>query len=375
MREYIVKNGEKLRLGYTTGSCAAAASGAAAFMLLSGKRKESVALELAGGLTFDIEILDIDIADSYVSCAVKKDSGDDPDITNGALIYSRVSKTADGINIDGGKGVGRVTKRGLDQPVGNAAINSTPRRMIEESLKSIASDFGYEGGFDVIISVPAGEELAKKTFNPRLGIEGGISIIGTTGIVEPMSEKAILDTIRIELTQKKEEGAISVLLTPGNYGQAYIKNALGIDPESAVVVSNFIGDSLSMCRELGFKNVLLIGHVGKLVKIAGGMLNTHSKYGDCRMEIISSHAAKYGLKAEAAAEILNCASCDDAIRILRENNLFEKSFASITERISYNLNYAGSGNMQTECILFSNEYGLISESENAEEFLKIFKDK
>ena len=375
MREYIVKNGEKLRLGYTTGSCAAAASGAAAFMLLSGKRKESVTLELAGGRTFDIEILDIDIADSYVSCAVKKDSGDDPDITNGALIYSRVSKAADGINIEGGKGVGRVTKRGLDQPVGNAAINSTPRRMIEESLKSIASDFGYEGGFDVIISVPAGEELAKKTFNPRLGIEGGISIIGTTGVVEPMSEKAILDTIRIELTQKKEEGAISVLLTPGNYGQAYIKNALGIDPESAVVVSNFIGDSLSMCRELGFKNVLLIGHVGKLVKVAGGMLNTHSKYGDCRMEIISSHAAKYWLKAEAASEILQCASCDDAIRILRENNLFEKSFASITERISYNLNYAGSGNMQTECILFSNEYGLISESENAEEFLKIFKDK
>lgn len=374
MREYIVKNGEKLRLGYTTGTCAAAAAGAAAFMLLSGEKKESITLSVPGGMEIDISILGIDMNSGYVSCAVKKDSGDDPDITNGALIYAKVSKRDQGISIEGGKGVGRVTKRGLDQPVGNAAINSTPRRMIEESLASIASDFGYEGGFDVIISVPGGEELAKKTFNPRLGIEGGISIIGTTGIVEPMSEKAILDTVRIELTQKKEEGNENVILTPGNYGQAYIRNVLGLNPESAVAVSNFIGDSLDICAELGFKKVLLIGHVGKLVKIAGGMLNTHSKYGDCRMEVIASHAAKYGLKSEAACEIMQCASCDDAIRILKENDLFEKSFCSVTERISYNLNYKAKGSMQTECILFSNEYGLISESNNAEEFLKLFKE-
>ena len=374
MREYIVKNGEKLRLGYTTGTCAAAAAGAAAFMLLSGEKKESLALTVPGGMNVDIDILDIDMKEDHVSCAVKKDSGDDPDITNGALVYAKVSRSESGINIDGGKGVGRVTKRGLDQPVGNAAINSTPRRMIEESLRSIASDLGYEGGFDVIISVPDGEELAKKTFNPKLGIEGGISIIGTTGIVEPMSEKAILDTIRLELTQKKEEGAENVLLTPGNYGQAYIRNVLSLDPESAVVVSNFIGDSLDICSELGFGNVLLIGHVGKLVKIAGGMLNTHSKYGDCRMEIIASHAAKFGLKSDAASEILECASCDDAIRILKENGLFEKSFCSITEKISYNLNYKTKGSMQTECILFSNEYGLISESDKAEAFLKLFKE-
>ena len=374
MREYIVKNGEKLRLGYTTGTCAAAAAGAAAFMLLSGEKKESVMLTVPGGMEVDIDILDIDMNSDHVSCAVKKDSGDDPDITNGALVYAKVSKRDSGISIDGGKGVGRVTKRGLDQPVGNAAINSTPRRMIEENLRSIASDLGYEGGFDVIISVPDGEELAKKTFNPRLGIEGGISIIGTTGIVEPMSEKAILDTIRIELAQKKEEGAENVLLTPGNYGQAYIRNVLGLDPESAVVVSNFIGDSLDICSELGFKKVLLIGHVGKLVKIAAGMLNTHSRYGDCRMEIIASHAAKYGLGSEEASEILGCASCDDAIRILKENDLFEKSFRSITEKISYNLNYKTTGGMHVECILFSNEYGLIAESDNAGEYLKSFKE-
>ena len=184
----------------------------------------------------------------------------------------------------------------------------------------------------------------------------------------------LLDTIRIELTQKKEEGAENVLLTPGNYGIAYIRSALGIDPESAVIVSNFIGDSLDICSELGFRKILLIGHVGKLVKIAGGMLNTHSKYGDCRMEIIASHAAKYGLKSDAACEILQCASCDDAIRILKENSLFEKSFSSVTERISYNLNYKTKGRMQTECILFSNEYGLISESNNAKEFLTLFKE-
>ena len=219
--------------GFTTGSCAAAASKAAAFMLLSGQKKLQIEIDTPAGVKYNPQIEEIEIGEGYVSCAVRKQSGDDPDITNGTLVFSRVSY-CDGNNnqvvndenkhydnrneaantndeiiknrkvyIDGGKGVGRVTRPGLDQPVGNAAINSVPRKMIEAEVKQVMDLFDYDKSLEVIISVPEGEELAAKTFNPRLGIEGGISIIGTTGIVEPMSTKVLLDTIMVELRQMK----------------------------------------------------------------------------------------------------------------------------------------------------------------------------
>ena len=269
MEEFIVKDGKKLRLGYTTGSCAAAASKAAAFMLLTGRRKEKIGLITPKGIGLDIDIKDIRIEEDRVSCSVEKDSGDDPDITRGSLVTATVSRIPEKeIIIDGGKGVGRVTKPGLDQPVGAAAINSVPRQMIRENLEEVCRHTDYEGGLSVVISVDNGEELAKKTFNPRLGIIGGISILGTTGIVEPMSEQALVDTIRVELRQRKESGYEHVLLTPGNYGSDYIKMGLNIDPAIAVMTSNFIGDSIDFCKELGFKSALLVGHIGKLVKIA-----------------------------------------------------------------------------------------------------------
>ena len=286
MEEYIVKDGKKLRLGYTTGSCAAAASKAAAWMLLTGRRKEKIQINTPKGIILDLAVQQITMAENTVSCAVEKDGGDDPDVTKGSLVFAQVALTnTEGIVIDGGEGVGRVTKRGLDQPVGAAAINSVPRQMIRENLEEVCRLADYHGGLSVVISVPDGEQLAKKTFNPRLGIVGGISILGTTGIVEPMSEQALVDTIRVELRQRKANGAEYVLLTPGNYGSFFIQNGLGIDPQTAVLTSNFIGDALDICKELGFRGALLIGHIGKLVKIAGGMLNTHSKYGDCRMRL------------------------------------------------------------------------------------------
>ena len=281
-----MRDGKKLRLGYTTGSCAAAAAKAAAWMLLSGRRKETIRLLTPKGMELTLAVEDIHLSPSSVRCAIRKDSGDDPDITRGTLIYAEVRKTEiAGIVIDGGQGVGRVTKPGLDQPVGAAAINSVPRRMIRENVEEVCGLLGYTGGLLVVISVPEGETLAKKTFNPRLGIEGGISILGTTGIVEPMSEQALVDTIHVELRQRRESGADYVLLAPGNYGADYIKGTMGIDPATAVMTSNFIGDALEMCRELGFRGALLIGHIGKLVKLAGGMWNTHSRYGDCRIPV------------------------------------------------------------------------------------------
>ena len=374
MEEYLVKDGKRLRLGYTTGSCAAAAAKAAAWMLLTGRKKDTIRLQTPKGIELNLDVLETELSPDEVRCAIRKDSGDDPDVTRDTLIFARVQKTdAPGVTIDGGAGVGRVTKRGLDQPVGAAAINSVPRRMIRENVEEVCGLLGYTGGLRVVISVPEGEALAKKTFNPRLGIEGGISILGTTGIVEPMSEQALVDTIHVELRQRRESGADYVLLTPGNYGADFIRASIGLDPRTAVLTSNFIGDALEHCRALGFRGALLVGHIGKLVKLAGGMWNTHSKFGDCRMEIIASHSAALGLRAERTEEILHCATCDDALRILDEEGLKDAFLVRLGQRIGTMLGYK-SGELQSGAILFSKEYGFLCETEHAEELLKTIRE-
>lgn len=370
MEQYIEKDGKRLRLGYTTGSCAAAAAKAAAWMLLTGRRKETITLDTPKGIRLELAVREITMHADSVSCAIEKDSGDDPDVTKGTLIFASVRRTDEpGVHIDGGEGVGRVTKRGLDQPVGNAAINSVPRQMIRENAEEVMALTDYSGGLDVVISAPEGETLAKKTFNPRLGIVGGISILGTTGIVEPMSEAALVETIRVELRQRRAMGKEYALLTPGNYGSDFIRQNLDVDLNTAVQVSNFLGDALDICRALGFRGALLVGHVGKLVKTAGGMMNTHSKYGDCRMEILAAHAAAAGVDAELIREILDCAACDDAVRILRECGRDAPALARVTERALFHLSHRADG-MEIGLLMFSKEYGVLGQSENAPALLK-----
>ena len=370
MEQYIEKDGKRLRLGYTTGSCAAAAAKAAAWMLLTGRRKETITLDTPKGIRLELAVREITMRADSVSCAIEKDSGDDPDVTKGTLIFASVRRTDEpGVHIDGGKGVGRVTKRGLDQPVGNAAINSVPRQMIRENVEEVMALTDFSGGLDVVISAPEGETLAKKTFNPRLGIVGGISILGTTGIVEPMSEAALVETIRVELRQRRAMGKEYALLTPGNYGSDFIRQNLDVDLNTAVQVSNFLGDALDICRALGFRGALLVGHVGKLVKTAGGMMNTHSKYGDCRMEILAAHAAAAGVGAEHIREILDCAACDDAVRILRECGRDAPALARVTERALFHLSHRADG-MEVGLLMFSKEYGVLGQSENAPALLK-----
>ena len=369
MEEFIEKDGKKLRLGYTTGSCAAAAAKAAGWMLLTGREKNAVGLYTPKGLELTLTVRDITRQEGGVCCAIEKDGGDDPDITAGAYVYAKVSLISERrVEIDGGFGVGRVTKPGLDQPVGNAAINSVPRGMIEENLWEVARALDYPGGFRVVISVPLGEELAKKTFNPRLGIVGGISILGTTGIVEPMSEKALVDTIRVELRQKRLLGD-AVLLTPGNYGCDFLKDGLGVEPQKAVQVSNFIGDAIDICKELGFRKIILVGHIGKLVKLAGNMMNTHSKYGDCRGEILCALAGCEGAAPEVIREMLDCVSCDEMLRLLPEDKR-KAVLRRLTGRIHKNLQYRAGEETKTECMYFSKVYGLLGETENARTFLK-----
>lgn len=370
MEEFIVKGGKRLRLGYTTGSCAAAAAKAAAWMLLTGRRKERIALHTPKGIDLELPVLDVRMEEQCVTCAIEKDSGDDPDVTSGTHIAATVAfSSVPGITVDGGEGIGRVTKPGLDQPVGAAAINSVPRRMICENVQEVCRAMDHRGGLSVVISAPDGARLAEKTFNPRLGIVGGISILGTTGIVEPMSERALLDTIRVELRQRRASGAEHVLLTPGNYGSEFIQKTLLVDPAIAVQTSNFIGDTLDLCQELGFRGALLVGHIGKLVKLAGGMLNTHSKYGDCRMEILAAHAAVCGAAPETAAQVLDCVACDEAVRILRQTGLEQPTLERVTQKIQQQLAHRA-GAMEVGAVMFSKEYGCLGQTANSAALLR-----
>ena len=356
-----------MKYGFTTGSCAAAASGAAAYMLLTGKTKTDITVETPSGRIFKAAILDIKRSENSVSCAVRKTAGDDPDITDGALIYSEVSIRESGFSIDGGKGVGRVTRPGLDQPVGAAAINRVPWEMIEKKVSEVCSFTGYSGGLKIIISVPEGERLAEKTFNPKLGIAGGISILGTSGIVEPMSERAFIETIRLELRQKRAEGERRAVISPGNYGREFMKKSYGFDLDRSVKCGNFIGLTVDMAKEEGFAELLLVGHIGKLIKVAGGIMNTHSREADCRMEILASLGLLCGADGGTARSILRCALTDEAVEILDEAGIKQAVMDMAVERICGNLERR-TEKMKIECMMFSNKFGELGKSREAEKW-------
>ncbi|MCR5734305.1 MAG: cobalt-precorrin-5B (C(1))-methyltransferase CbiD [Lachnospiraceae bacterium] len=366
-----------MRSGFTTGSCAAAAAKAASSMLLGGNRKNSIKIDTPAGILYEPTIEDINISEECVSCAVRKDSGDDPDITNGILIYACVSLVRDGLSqilIEGGKGVGRVTRPGLDQAEGNAAINSVPRMMIESEVKEVMDIFDCKDSIKVVISVPEGEEIAKKTFNPRLGIEGGISIIGTSGIVEPMSTRALLDTIKVELNQKKALGADIAVVTPGNYGLEFMNKHYGYDLEKAVKCSNYIGETIDMARSIGFKKMLLVGHVGKLIKVSGGIMNTHSHEADCRMELMAAAAFKCGADKESIASILDSLSTEEAYEYMIKAGIEKLCFEYVMERISYYLSKRATDELSVECIVYSNRFGLLGKTNAADEFMEKAND-
>lgn len=380
MEQYVYKNHKKLRYGYTTGSCAAAASKAAAAMLLSGKEISYVELHTPKGIDLRLEVLDISREDNVVSCAIQKDGGDDPDVTNGILIYAKVSReSADEaqIIIDGGIGVGRVTKPGLEQPVGAAAINKVPRQMIRENLEAVCEQYHYHGKLSVVISIPAGVELAAKTFNPRLGIVGGISVLGTSGIVEPMSEQALIDTIRVEMRQKLANDMEYLLVVPGNYGIDFLDQyGHGLQLEDAVKCSNFVGEALDAAVEFGAKGVLLVGHIGKFVKLAGGIMNTHSHNADARMELLTVHAALLGAPVELLQKMMECVTTDDALKYLKEADLMEPVMERIMEKMEFYVNQRAQHQLELGVITFSNVFGILGQTKNVPDLVKkIGRDK
>lgn len=373
-----------MRYGFTTGSCAAAAAKAAAYMLLTGREKAMITIETPKGILYTAQILDIRRGENEVSCAVEKDGGDDPDITTGAWIYARVSYAQEPkrrpevgrsmqpeLRIEGGTGVGRVTRVGLDQPVGNAAINHVPREMIRQEVMEVCRIMDYTGGLEIEISVPGGEELSERTFNPKLGIVGGISILGTSGIVEPMSSQAVLDTIRIELRQRREEGFDYVAVSPGNYGLDFMKKTYGYDLDKSVKCSNFIGATIDMALEMGFKRMLLTGHIGKLIKVAGGIMNTHSREADCRMELLAAFCVREQVETGQISRILECVTTEEALPILTESGKLQPVMDHIADRICYYMENRSGGRLKTDCILYANGYGELARSKEAESWFTL----
>ena len=376
MEEYQFSQGKNLRCGYTTGSCATAAAKAAATMLLTGERVAAVRIDTPKGVVLELEPLEVELAEQYVSCAIRKDSGDDPDDTNGVLVFAKVEKVAEpGVHIEGGVGVGRVTKPGLACAVGGPAINPTPRRMITAEVGSVMEQAGYSEGLLVTISIPEGVEIAKKTFNPRLGIIGGLSVLGTSGIVEPMSEKALIETMYVEMRAQKVRGNKHLLVFFGNYGEDFTRDVMQLDLEGAVTCSNFVGELLDYAVFLGFETLLLIGHSGKLVKLAQGVMNTHSKYADCRTELFALEAMFHGASIEVGQEIYHCLTTDEVTKILKREQIFEPVMDKVTERIDFYMQHRVHGKIKTAAFMFSNVYGILGKTKAADELIQLHKQK
>ena len=365
MEQMTYQGSRALRRGWTTGSCAAAAAQAAAMLLLTGTAPAEIALQTPAGLTFRLPVEQPRWAAGAAVCTVRKHAGDDPDVTTGVRISAAVRRAESGVIIEGGAGVGRVTKPGLSVLVGEAAINPGPRAQITAAVERVALEVGYTGGFSVVVSAENGAELAKQTYNEHLGVMGGISILGTSGVVEPMSEKALVDTIRLELDSLYAAGQRIAFLCPGNYGADFARDTLGLDLERAVKCSNYIGETLDHAAFRGFADILLIGHAGKLVKLAAGVMNTHSSVADGRQEIFTAHAALAGAERATLQGLMDAVSVDACIDLLDRAGLRDAVLSRIGKEIEKRLALRLRGKARAEFILFTGKYGILAQSPGA----------
>lgn len=326
-------NGKLLRQGYTTGSCATAAAKIALMHLCKPNTQlhDDVEIRLPNGTALLIPINNaVKLGASSALGSVLKDAGDDQDVTQGLEIRALVTLIDRPFHVEiiGGKGVGKVTKTGLQIPVGHSAINPVPLQMIKDNLLPLLPQ---DKGCHVEIIVPEGEAVALKTFNPRLGIIGGISIIGTSGIVRPMSEEAYKQTIFTELSQKNTLGVKRVVLVPGMHGEKFALSHLGYKTEQIVHISNFIGYALKACEGLDFEEVILVGHVGKFIKLSGGIFHTHSKIADAKKEILIAFLALSGAPLDLLKDVNACNTTDEmSLLLLKEG--YAWAFEALTKR-------------------------------------------
>ena len=392
MEALVYKDKKMLRRGYTTGTCAALAAQGAVSFLVSGIWPETAELMTPAGQMVRVPLMEKKAGNGAASCAVKKDAGDDPDVTDGLLVFAQArflpenagnAREADhgtgtasarerrGI-IDGGEGVGRVTKAGLDQPVGAAAINSVPRRMIEAAVTEVLEEAGLDRPVEILIFVPGGEKAAEKTFNPVLGITGGISILGTSGIVEPMSEEALIETIRAHMQVLRSEERRFAAVVPGNMGERFLSSYLereGIGKIPAVVCSNFVGRTLDMAGELGFSGLLLAGHLGKLVKLGCGIMNTHSKEGDGRMETLVACALRAGAGTGTLKRIQEANTTEQALEELKAAGILKETMGALLERMDWYMRRRVPETLETGILVFDAEGTLLGATENARDLL------
>ncbi len=373
---------QRLKNGYTTGTCAAAAAKAAAVFRAVQKELTQVTLMLPGGQVLRIPVTREESGGKTICFSVKKDSGDDPDVTNGTLVYADIREVSPAefqslcmagtgyvldefpnLYLNGGQGIGMVTKPGLSCPVGHYAINPVPRGMILGAVDEIFEKAAVEGFFVIRIRIPDGEQLALQTFNPKLGIEGGISVLGTTGIVKPMSEEALLETIRLEIHMKAVNGAKILLMAPGNYGEEFLKKQLGVPVGSAVLCSNFVKAAVQMAAEEGVSKLLFVGHIGKLIKVSAGVENTHSKYGDGRMEQMAVLAGELG-HPELGDGIRACNTTDDALELLKQQELAEEILNLTAAHVKHWIECWGKNRLSAEVVTFSTAHQILGSTKN-----------
>lgn len=416
---------KQLRSGFTTGTCAAAAAKAAAFFL-TGDEKTQISLQTPGGRVAHFQVQKL-VDGEMTWFGVQKDAGDDPDVTHGAWIYGsvrRISKdmgvrrsvesksdrtcekkeTEEKHDVDqearadvlarayewepdtdadhsgqfrlfltAKDGIGLVTKPGLSCPVGKYAINPVPRQMIFQSVAHVLEETEAHGDYLIQLWIPAGRELALKTFNPKLGIEGGISILGTTGIVNPMSEQALMDTIRLEIHMRAVAGEHSLILAPGNYGERFLAEHLGIAIDQAVTCSNFIADAIRWSADAGMSEILFVGHIGKLIKVAGGVKNTHSKYGDRRMEIMADclpDTLDEQVRNEWTDRIFGCNTTEEALEYLKSWGICDQVMHTAVSRMQHYMKQWAGGNCDVQVVTFSTVHGILGKTSDSDRMIK-----
>ncbi|MGP1541174.1 cobalt-precorrin-5B (C(1))-methyltransferase CbiD [Peptostreptococcus stomatis] len=386
MDEFVYVDGKKYRRGYTSGSCACGATKAALIMHLEKRNINEVRIGTPKGVDLDLKIDNISRGKDWVQCSVKKDGGDDIDTTHGMDIFARLELVqadqvpdfrsdldSDYLFITSGQGIGRVTKKGLDIRPGRPAINRVPLNMIlkvvQETLDEAGLDiYDYLGGRKILVTIfaPQGQEIAKRTFNSNLGIEGGISIIGTTGIVEPMSDEGWKKALSAELSIKRAQGRETIILVPGNIGRDIMAKSYGADLDGIVKMSNFIGYMLMETKRLGFKRVIVGGHIGKLIKLSGGITNSHSRVADARREIMVANLALLGAPLELLKEVDACLSTDAMVDIIRDAG-YSKVFKVLADKAASKakvyMRLGQEDHMDIEVYLFSMDGSLLAKSQ------------
>ena len=368
--EYNKKNGHTQRYGFTTGTTATAAAIGAAYMYLNDTR-DIVDVELPAGITLTIPLEFVKEEKNLFTCGVKKNAGDDPDVTDGILISTKLEfiKKENGLefNFFAGEGVGVFTKDGLALPKGEAAINPIPRQMMIDNLSVILKEHGFSGIVNITITVENGADIAKKTFNERLGIIGGISILGTSGLVLPMSKTALLETIEADIKFRlKNSKEKRVYLAPGNIGAKFLENNFNINSTTVAIISNFIGESIDYAISNDAKEIVLCGDLGKLIKLSGGIMNTHSNDSDSRLELLVAAVIKFCIKEkkelpiQIISNIFEQKTTTGAVNIIKENN-FDNCFDILADQMLY---YAYNRAFKAEIFYHKNRYANIEEFKN-----------